>query len=178
MNSLWPFLASAAFEAVRAYNPEAVLCPLNEYIDDEDQTVREFFECPGPEDPQDYKVCCEDRCCQLKHVDSILGLDLKLAMMISLCVIVLCVISGIMLIICCFAHPCPLYDTCSGSWGKDEKMTPGMILALPPNNAYTPEPDSPAAPPPIEAQQLLATKDQNGKVNHVIINGESNHEPV
>ena len=172
MKSWWPLLV--ALEAVLAYNPDAVLCPLNEYIDDEDQTVREFFECPGPEDPADFKVCCEEACCQLKHVDSILGVDLKLAMMISLCVIVLCVISGIMVIICCFAHPCPLYDACSGSWGKDEKsIAPGMILALPPNTVEVHECCSPI----LEAQQLLATKDQNGKVNHVIINNGS-HEPV
>ena len=77
-----------------------------------------------------------------------------------------------MLIICCFAHPCPLYDACSGSWGKDEKsIAPGMILALPPNTT-----DCCENSPPHEAQQLLATKDQNGKVNHVIINGS--HEPV
>ena len=170
MRSWWPLLV--ALEAVWAYNPDAVLCPLNEYIDVDKQTVREFFECPGPEDPADYKVCCQEQCCQLKHVDSILGVDLKLAMTISLCVIVLCVISGIMLIICCFAHPCPLYDACSGSWGKDEKsIAPGMILALPPNTTDCCENN-----PPQEAQQLLATKDQNGKVNHVIINGS--HEPV
>ena len=100
---------------IMGYNPNAVLCPLNEYIDEEDQVVKEFYECPGPSNPPDFTVCCEqDQCCQLTHVDSILGLDLKIAMIISLVVIVICVITGVMIIICCFAHPCPLYDTCSG----------------------------------------------------------------
>ena len=162
---LWQALAAWA------YNPNAVLCPLplSDYIDDEGETVREFFECPGPENSPDFTMCCEDKCCQLKHVDSILGLDIKLAMIISLCVIVLCIISGVVIIICCFAHPCPLYDTCSGTWDRDQSsIAPGMILALPPG-----EQDE-----ELEAQQLLATKDQNGKVNHVIVKDEETKQPV
>ena len=160
---LWPLLTGATL----AYNPDAVLCPLTEYIDDEDETVREYFECPSPEDPPDFTVCCEDKCCQLQHVDSILGLDLKIAMIISLCVIGLCIVGGFVLIICCFAHPCPLYDTCSGSWDKGQSsIAPGMILALPPEEEE------------IEVQQLLATKDQNGKVNHVIVKEEETKQPV
>lgn len=119
---LAPFLASflGLFSGLAsAYNPDAVLCPLSEYIDDEGESVKEFYECPGPENPPEYTVCCEEgKCCQMTHVDSILGVDLKIAMIISLCVIVLCVISGLVIIICCFAHPCPFYDTCSGSWDK------------------------------------------------------------
>ena len=84
-------------------------------------------------------------------------MDLKIAMIISLSVIVLCVISGFILIICCFAHPCPLYDTCSGSWDKDQTtISPGMVLTFPNEEE-------------VEIQQLLATKDTNGKVNHVIV---------
>jgi len=141
---------------------DAVLCPLdNYYIDDADQPVREYYECPGYDDPDDFKRCCpedgQDKCCQLKHLDSILGVDLKIAMIISLSVIVLCVISGFILIICCFAHPCPLYDTCSGSWDKDQTtISPGMVLTFPNEEE-------------VEIQQLLATKDTNGKVNHVIV---------
>jgi len=153
------------------YHPDAVLCPLSDYyIDDEDQPVREYYECPGPDDPIDFKTCCardgaEDKCCQLKHVDSILGVDLKIAMIISLSVIVLCVISGVVIIICCFAHPCPLYDTCSGSWDKDQKtISPGMVLNYPTDEE-------------IEVQQLLATKDTNGKVNHVIVKEEEDGDP-
>ena len=111
LSFLWPFVSQSAL----AYNSDAVLCPLNEYIDDEDQTVKEYYECPSPDDPPDFTVCCrQDQCCQLRHVDSILGLDLKIAMIISLVVIGLCVILGVTVIVCCFAHPCPLYDTCSG----------------------------------------------------------------
>ena len=86
-------------------------------------------------------------------------------MIISLSVIVLCVISGVVIIICCFAHPCPLYDTCSGSWDKDQKtISPGMVLNYPTDEE-------------IEVQQLLATKDTNGKVNHVIVKEEEDGDP-
>ena len=78
----------------------------------------------------------------------------------------MCIISGLVIIICCFAHPCPLYDTCSGSWDKSQgSIAPGMILTLPPEEEE------------IEVQQLLATKDQNGKVNHVIVK-EDQKQPV
>jgi hypothetical protein len=157
---VWP-LAFMVITMANAYHPNAVLCPLSEYIDDEDETVREYFECPGPEDPQDHTVCCEEKCCQLKHVDSVLGLDLKIAMTISLCVIGICLVTGIVLIVCCFAHPCPLYDTCSGSWDRDQtSIAPGMILALSPEDEE------------MEVQ-LLATKDQNGGVNHIVLKESS-----
>jgi len=35
-------------------------------------------------------------------------------MVVSLTVIIACVASGVALIVCCFAPPCPMYDTCSG----------------------------------------------------------------
>ena len=93
----------------------------SEYYDDEDQKVREFYECPSPGDPEDHTRCCEtESCCKLEHIDSVLGLDLKKAMIISLCVIIFCVFTGVVIIICCFAHQCPLYDACSGSWDKDQ----------------------------------------------------------
>ncbi len=50
--------------------PDASLCPLSEYIDDNEETVREFFECPGLEDPPNYRACCEEKCCPV--VDSVL----------------------------------------------------------------------------------------------------------
>ncbi len=59
ITKLLPGLALAVLSEITmaaGYNPDAVLCPLNEYIDDEDQTVREYFECPGPEDPEDFTV--------------------------------------------------------------------------------------------------------------------------
>ena len=54
----------------RASRPDASLCPLSEYIDDNEETVREFFECPGLEDPPNYRACCEEKCCPV--VDSVL----------------------------------------------------------------------------------------------------------
>ena len=61
------FLMASAY----AVGPrDAVLCPLNEYIDDNDETVREYFECPGLDDPPSHTLCCEDKCCAM--VDSVL----------------------------------------------------------------------------------------------------------
>ena len=91
--------------------------------------MREFYECPSPEDPPDHTRCCEtESCCKLEHIDSVLGLDLKIAMIISLCVIVFCVFTGVVIIICCFAHQCPWYDTCSGSWDKDQSSIGKVFL--------------------------------------------------
>ncbi len=53
---IFGFIMAVLTKFVESYNPDAVLCPLSEYIDDEDETVREYFECPGPEDPHDYTV--------------------------------------------------------------------------------------------------------------------------
>lgn len=134
---------------VLGYNPDAVLCPVSEYIDEDSQTVQEFFECPGPEDPADHTVCCEDKCCQLLHLDSVLQLDIRIAMAISLAVIVVCLVSGIALVICCFAPPCPLYDTCSGTWGKHESsIGPAGMIALPTGD---------------EEDLVLVTKNGNGE---------------
>jgi len=165
LNFFWPFFGQMA--SALAFNPNAVLCPLSEYYDDSDQKVREFYECPSPEDPPDHTRCCEtESCCKLEHIDSVLGLDLKIAMIISLCVIVFCVFTGVVIIICCFAHQCPWYDTCSGSWDKDQSsIAPGMILTLPPEEEE------------VEQQQLLATKDTNGKVTHVIVKDQEK-QPV
>ncbi len=59
----------------RASRPDASLCPLFEYIDDNEETVREFFECPGLEDPPNYRACCEEKCCPV--VDSVLQVRAK-----------------------------------------------------------------------------------------------------
>ena len=45
-------------------------------------------------------------------------------------------------------------------------IAPGMILTLPPDEEEA------------EVQQLLATKDQNGKVNHVIVKDQDQKQPV
>ena len=59
--------------------PDTVLCPLSEYIDDNDETVREFFECPGMEDPPNHRMCCDEKCCPL--VDSVLQVMIKILTM-------------------------------------------------------------------------------------------------
>ncbi len=68
MINVWTFLATMAMAS--ASRPDATLCPLSEYIDDNEETVREFFECPGMEDPPGHVACCEERCCPM--VDSVL----------------------------------------------------------------------------------------------------------
>ena len=40
----------------------------SEYYDDSDQKVREFYECPSPEDPPDHTRCCEtESCCKVEQ---------------------------------------------------------------------------------------------------------------
>ena len=76
-NPLWLLLPSLllavtpmCLASITSSRPDTVLCPLSEYIDDNDETVREFFECPGLEDPPNHRMCCEEKCCPL--VDSVL----------------------------------------------------------------------------------------------------------
>ncbi|XP_071743827.1 uncharacterized protein [Lepeophtheirus salmonis] len=111
---------------------DAILCPLAQYTDANGENVQEYFQCPGLDDPKDYKSCCEEKCCPYTNVDSILQIDIRIAMFISLAVITLCIISGITIIICCFVSSCPLYDTCSGdaSWGSDGDYVPGDMHPL------------------------------------------------
>ena len=117
-------LLLATAPRVRAERPDSQLCPLNEYIDDSDQTVQEFFECPGLEDPPDYKVCCDEKCCPLVEIDSVLRVDIRIAMIISLTVIGVCVALGVTLVLCCFISSCPLYDVCMGGWSWRESERP------------------------------------------------------
>lgn len=49
-----------------------------------------------------------------------LQVDIKIAMIISLTVICVCVVSGVLIVVCCFVSSCPLYDTCAGSWSRSE----------------------------------------------------------
>ncbi len=88
-------------------------------------------------------------------MDSVLGLDLKVAMVVSLCVIVFCVTSGLVLIVCCFWSQCPMYDTCSGSWDKNSTaVTPDMMFGAMQVNDE--------ADLTTEETLVKATKDQNG----------------
>jgi len=63
-------LAASGANAGPSQPPDKTLCPLSEYIDDSDEVVREFFECPGLDDPPDRRACCEESCCP--EVDSVL----------------------------------------------------------------------------------------------------------
>ena len=112
------------------------LCPYSEYMDENEEPVQEYFECPQPGDPADRIMCCDDQCCSDTVIDSVLKVDIRIAMIISLTVIILCVTSGVAIIICCFCPSCPMYDTCSGSWDKDTPDRTGM--ALPCGGDYMP----------------------------------------
>ena len=79
-------------------------------------SLQEWFECPGPEDPEDHTICCGQKCCPLRsliydtgnfswiiletrhilililesrHIDSVMKVDIRVAMAISLTVIVI-----------------------------------------------------------------------------------------
>lgn len=102
-------------------NSGVKFCPVvgSDYYDkSNDEVVQEFFECPGAEDPPYYTVCCAEKCCPVIHIDSVLGIDITIAMAISITVILLCLILGITMVVCCFWSPCPLYDTCGGGYKR------------------------------------------------------------
>merc|ERR1711899_375368 len=68
------------------------------------------------------------------------------AMILSLTVILICVITGAAVIICCFVSSCPMYDTCSGSW--NDKSSAGSLflgdrngMKLPGGGDYMPAAD-------------------------------------
>ena len=130
---IWTTMIVSSKAAWASRPEDTVLCPLNEYIDDNDETVREFFECPGRENPPDHTICCEEKCCPMIQLDSVLKVDIRIAMIISLTVIVVCILAGIILVLCCFMSSCPKYDTCAGSWGKDEPRNPPSFF-----NGYVP----------------------------------------
>jgi len=99
--------------------PASAFCPVegSDYLDKPDgNIIKEYFECPGPDDPPDHSVCCDQACCPVRHIDSVLGVDIKVAMAISIPIMFVSLATAITLIICCFKADCPLYDTCSGSY--------------------------------------------------------------
>ena len=80
------------------------------------------------------------------HLSISFQVDIRLAMMISLTVIVICVVTGVAIIICCFVSSCPMYDTCSGSWS--DKSSAGSLflgdrtgMKLPGGGDYMPAAD-------------------------------------
>lgn len=152
---------------------DGVLCPISdtEYIDTNQNTVNEYYECPDPSGDPTLTTCCVDeepkedttsyddlilriikgdtkhKCCRPPiSLDSVLKVDIRIAMIISLTVIVICVITGVAIIICCFVSSCPMYDTCSGSW--NDKSSAGSLflgdrsgMALPGGGDYMPAAD-------------------------------------
>jgi len=100
-------------------------CPVegSDYYDKpEGRTIKEYFECPGPDDPSDHTICCDQHCCPVRHIDSVLRIDIRWAMVISITVILISITTGITLIICCFWSNCPLYDTCAGGYKRREGL--------------------------------------------------------
>lgn len=54
-------LMLSASRSSTATKSDTVLCPVSEYIDDQDKTVTEFFECPGA-DGKKFKINWEIYC--------------------------------------------------------------------------------------------------------------------
>jgi len=95
----------------------------SDYYDKPDgKTIKEYFECPGPDDPPDHTVCCEQNCCPVRHIDSVMNVDIRVAMVISITVILISITTGVTLIICCFWSDCPLYDTCAGGYKRGDVL--------------------------------------------------------
>ena len=51
--------------------------------------------------------------------------DIKVAMTISLSIILISLATAVSLVVCCFKHGCPLYDTCSGSYKRTNNIPYG-----------------------------------------------------
>ena len=51
--------------------------------------------------------------------------DIKVAMVISLSIILISLATAVSLVVCCFKHGCPLYDTCSGSYKRTNNIPYG-----------------------------------------------------
>ena len=80
--------------------------------------MQEYFECPGPDDPPDHAICCGQACCPVRHIDSVLQVDIQVAMVLSISIILASLATAATLVVCCFRHGCPLYDTCSGGYTR------------------------------------------------------------
>jgi len=103
----------------------ANFCPVDgaDYLDRPDgNIIKEYFECPGPDDPPDHTICCGQSCCPVRHIDSVLQVDIEVAMMISITIILISLITAVTLVICCFKYGCPLYDTCSGGYTRRDTL--------------------------------------------------------
>jgi len=123
--SPWPLLMLLLMFQWQPSSSDANFCPVEggDYYDQPNhKTIKEFFECPGPEDPEDHIICCAQKCCPVRHIDSVMKIDIRVAMAISLTVIILSVTTGITLIICCFWSQCPLYDTCAGGYKRTSTL--------------------------------------------------------
>jgi len=106
----------------------ANFCPVegSDYFEkDEGNMIKEYFECPGPDDPPDHTICCGQSCCPVRHIDSVLQVDIQVAMVISITIILISLVTAVTLVICCFKHGCPLYDTCSGGYTRTRDTLPG-----------------------------------------------------
>ena len=76
------------------------------------------------DDPPDHTVCCEQNCCPVRHIDSVLRVDIKVAMIISIPVIFISITTGITLPSCCFWSKYPLNDTCTEGGYKRQDVLP------------------------------------------------------
>merc|ERR1712131_530493 len=110
---------------VPSLSSAANFCPVegSDYFDKPDgNVIKEYFECPGPEDPPDHTICCGQSCCAVRHIDSVLQVDIEVAMVISITIILISLVTAVTLVICCFKYGCPLYDTCSGGYTRRDTL--------------------------------------------------------
>ena len=61
------------------------------YVDILDLNLKfqEYFECPGPEDPSDHTVCCDQKCCPLRHIDSVMKVGWNKGGLIEKCAVII-----------------------------------------------------------------------------------------
>ncbi|XP_046653847.1 uncharacterized protein LOC124344358 [Daphnia pulicaria] len=92
---------------------------------------QDLFHCPRPEDPPQFTDCCYSdsqavpatgMCCERKSHDSMLGFGDSMLIAISVGVIISCLLSSILVLVCCFCSKCPLYSVCHSKYEHNDTI--------------------------------------------------------
>ncbi|BES89905.1 Hypothetical protein NTJ_02712 [Nesidiocoris tenuis] len=118
------------------------------YSDECENRPGDTVSCPNENDPIHFTKCCRDSSSNETVIVCCPGgprFEDSLVMMISLCVILLCLTLSICFVVCCFWSPCPLYSVCRMNYAYGDIVAYGKeeeALSLPPDdyhkNNYTP----------------------------------------
>ncbi|KZS03215.1 Uncharacterized protein APZ42_034096 [Daphnia magna] len=89
---------------------------------------QDLYHCPQPGDPSHFTDCCysdskiSGECCERKHRDFVSGFDDSLLIAISVGVIIVCLLTSVLVLICCFCSRCPLYTVCHNKYHHNDTI--------------------------------------------------------